>query len=218
MTERKENRSSRRSRRLIRQAFLELLEEREFSKITIIDIVERADLNRSTFYAHYPDIFGIVDEMQNEILQRNMQIFSNIEYRNILKDPMPYLQCITNTMQERMTLLKRIGQSGNIQQKTTRFLLLMENDIMNNSDIPEAVRNSPQFGIRVHFFLGGILNTYQHGRPAGLHAGGGFSANCRYGSADGKRFSGNRLDEEFIKKSDNPMWLSDFRHCALIVC
>ena len=162
MTERKENRSSRRSRRLIRQAFLELLEEREFSKITIIDIVERADLTRSTFYAHYPDIFGIVDEMQNEILQRNMQIFSNIEYRNILKDPMPYLQCITDTMQERMTLLKRIGQSGNIQQKTTRFLLLMENDIMNNSDIPEAVRNSPQFGIRVHFFLGGILNTYQH--------------------------------------------------------
>ena len=32
---------------------------------------------------------------------------------------------------------------------------------MNNSDIPLAVRNSPQFAIRVHFFLGGIMNTYQ---------------------------------------------------------
>ena len=161
MMDHKENRSSRRSRRLIRQAFLELLEEREFSKITIIDIVERADLNRSTFYAHYPDIFGIVDEMQNEILQRNMQIFSNIEYRNILKDPTPYLQCITNTMHESMVLLKKVGLSGNIQQKMARFQLLLENDIMNNSDIPEAVRNSPQFAIQVHFFLGGILNAYQ---------------------------------------------------------
>lgn len=56
VTERKQNRSSRRSRRMIRQAFEERLREREFSKITVIDIVERADLNRPTFYAHYPDI------------------------------------------------------------------------------------------------------------------------------------------------------------------
>lgn len=146
---------------MIRQAFEELLTEQEFSKITIIDIAERADLNRSTFYAHYPDIYGIVEEMQNEILQRNMQIFSNIEYRNILKDPMPYLQCITDTMQDSMALFQKVGQTQNLQQKTSRFQLLMENDIMNNSDIPEAARNSPQFAIRVHFFLGGIMNTYQ---------------------------------------------------------
>ena len=161
MLDRKENRSSRRSRRMIRQAFEELLEHREFSKITVTDIVERADLNRSTFYAHYPDIFGIVEEMQNEIMQKHMQIFSNIEYRNILKNPMPYLQCITDTMQESMALVKTLGFSASIQKKNSRFQRLMENDIMNNSDIPLAVRNSPQFAIRVHFFLGGIMNTYQ---------------------------------------------------------
>lgn len=138
-----------------------MLQEREFSKITVTDIVERADLNRSTFYAHYPDIFGIVEEMQNEIMQKHMQIFSNIEYRNILKNPMPYLQCITDTMQESMALVKTLGFSASIQKKNSRFQRLMENDIMNNSDIPLAVRNSPQFAIRVHFFLGGIMNTYQ---------------------------------------------------------
>lgn len=63
MTERKEYRSSRRSRRMIRVAFESLIREREFSKITVTDIVERADLNRSTFYAHYPDIYGIVEEI-----------------------------------------------------------------------------------------------------------------------------------------------------------
>ena len=161
MTERKENRSSRRSRRLIRQAFEKLLKEKEFSKITVTDIVERADLNRSTFYAHYPDIYGIVEEMQNEIMQKHMQIFSNIQYRNILKDPMPYLQCITDTMQESMALGKKLGLSSNAPHKPNGFHLLMENDIMLHSDIPEDVRTSPQFAIRVHFFLGGIMNTYQ---------------------------------------------------------
>lgn len=160
MTERKENRSSRRSKKLIRQAFEQLLTEREFSKITIIDIVERADLNRSTFYAHYPDIYGIVEEMQNEILQRNMQLFSNMEYKNILKDPMPYLQCITNTMQESMALFQKVGLRQELLQKSSRLQLFLENEIMSNSDIPKEVRISPQFAIRVHFFLGGIINTY----------------------------------------------------------
>lgn len=79
--ERKENRNARRSRRMIRQAFEALLQERGFHKITVTDIVERADLNRSTFYAHYPDIYGIVDEMQEEIIQHNMELFQQIQLR-----------------------------------------------------------------------------------------------------------------------------------------
>lgn len=162
MKERKENRSSRRSRRMIRQAFQELLEEREFSKITVTDIVERADLNRSTFYAHYPDIYGIVDEMQEEILSRNMELFRKIEFRNILKDPMPYLQCITATMEENMILIRKLGLTENVQRKNGRLQQLMEFDIMNHSDIPREIRESDLFAIRVHFFVGGILNTYQN--------------------------------------------------------
>ena len=169
MTQQKENRSSRRSRRLIRQAFESLIQEREFSRITVTDIVERADLNRSTFYAHYPDIFGIVEEMQNEIMQRHMQIFSNIQYRNMLKDPMPYLQCITDTMQESIALARTLGLSEGIYQKPGRFQTMMEHDIMNHSDIPEEVRKSPHFAIRVHFFLGGIMNVYQRWAEGSLN-------------------------------------------------
>lgn len=160
--ERKENRSARRSHRMIRQAFEELLEEREFSKITVIDIVERADLNRSTFYAHYPDIYGIVDEIQEEIIGNNMELFHQIEYRNILKDPMPYLQCITATMEENLALMRKLGLTENVHRKSGMLQQMMEHDIMNNSDIPAEVRESALFAIRVHFFMGGILSTYQH--------------------------------------------------------
>lgn len=160
MTERKENRSARRSRRMIRQAFEELLQQREFSKITVIDIVERADLNRSTFYAHYPDIYGIVDEIQEEIIQRNMERFRQLEFRNILKDPRPYLQCITATMEENLELVHKLGEE-NVNRNSGKLQELLEHDIMYNSDIPQEVRESALFTIRVHFFLGGIMNVYQ---------------------------------------------------------
>jgi AcrR family transcriptional regulator len=156
-----ENRSARRSRRMIRQAFEELLQERGFHKITITDIVARADLNRSTFYAHYPDIYGIVDEMQDEIIQRNMELFRQLQFRNILKDPKPYLDCIAATMEQNLELMRRLGLSENLHLKTEKFQELMEYDIVHNSDIPEPVRQSVLFNIRVHFFLGGILHVYQ---------------------------------------------------------
>lgn len=161
MTERKENRSARRSRRMLRQAFEQLLQQREFSKITVIDIVEQADLNRSTFYAHYPDIYGIVDEMQEEIIQQNMELFQQMEFRDILKDPMPYLQCITATMEENLALMRKLGLTENTHRKSGKFQEMMEYDLMNHSDIPEEVRSSPLFAIRVHFFMGGIMNAYQ---------------------------------------------------------
>ena len=161
MTERKENRNARRSRQMIRDAFEALLKEKGFPKITVTDIVARADLNRSTFYAHYPDIYGIVDEMQDEIIQQNMELFRQLEFRNISKDPKPYLRCIAATMEQNLELMQRLGLSENIHRKSEKLQEMMEKDIMYNSDIPQEVRESALFGIRVHFFLGGIVNTYQ---------------------------------------------------------
>ena len=161
MTERKENRNARRSRQMIRQAFEALLKEKGFHKITVTDIVTQADLNRSTFYAHYPDIYGIVDEMQEEIIQHNMELFQQIQFRNILKDPKPYLHCIATTMEQNLELMQRLGLTENIHRKSEKLQEMMEYDIMHNSDIPETVRESALFGIRVHFFLGGIVNAYQ---------------------------------------------------------
>lgn len=160
MTQRTENRSSRRSRKMIRQAFEVLLKERGFHKITVTDLVARADLNRSTFYAHYPDIYGIVDEMQEEIIQRNMELFQQIRFRNILNDPKPYLDCIAATMEENLELMEKLGIET-VSRNGGKLQELLERDIMCNSDIPREVRESSLFAIRVHFFLGGIMNTYQ---------------------------------------------------------
>lgn len=37
-------------------AFLELIEEKEFAYITVKEICEKAGVNRSTFYLHYETI------------------------------------------------------------------------------------------------------------------------------------------------------------------
>jgi AcrR family transcriptional regulator len=47
------DRRTRRTRELLIHALLELIDTRHYDQISVQDIVERADVGRSTFYAHY---------------------------------------------------------------------------------------------------------------------------------------------------------------------
>jgi AcrR family transcriptional regulator len=53
----------RRTRRLLQDALRRLLQQKGFDNITVQDITEAATLNRATFYAHYPDKFGLLEEL-----------------------------------------------------------------------------------------------------------------------------------------------------------
>jgi AcrR family transcriptional regulator len=49
------DRRVRRTRQLLREALTELIVEKDYALITVRDILDRADVGRSTFYAHFRD-------------------------------------------------------------------------------------------------------------------------------------------------------------------
>lgn len=55
-----------RTRQLIREAFRELLQKKDFDSITINDIAQRATINRATFYAHYEDKYALLEEITEQ--------------------------------------------------------------------------------------------------------------------------------------------------------
>ena len=52
----------------IRSAFLKLLATKGFSKLTVRDIIQEAQINRSTFYAHYTDKYDLLNCVEQELL------------------------------------------------------------------------------------------------------------------------------------------------------
>lgn len=52
---------------LLKDALVQLLKERHISKVSIKSLCERADINRSTFYAHYTDQFDLLRQVQDEV-------------------------------------------------------------------------------------------------------------------------------------------------------
>ncbi len=58
-----------RTRDAIRNALVDLIEEKGFEAITVKDITDKAKINRGTFYAHYQDKFDLMTKCQEEIMQ-----------------------------------------------------------------------------------------------------------------------------------------------------
>lgn len=87
----KEYRSSIRSKKMIREAFLKLIQEKEISKISVTDIVNEADINRSTFYAHYPDVRGVMEEFEDQVIESMMGVLKDFKYEHFFQNPVPVL-------------------------------------------------------------------------------------------------------------------------------
>lgn len=51
----------------IEKVFIELLQTKELSEISVSDICKRAGLNRTTFYANYTDIYGLADAIRDKL-------------------------------------------------------------------------------------------------------------------------------------------------------
>jgi len=52
-----------RTRKLLEQAFIEIMNEKGFQDMTIQDITDRATVNRATFYAHFEDKYDMLDSL-----------------------------------------------------------------------------------------------------------------------------------------------------------
>lgn len=161
MAEKKEYRSALRSRRFIRQSFMELLKEKRLEKITVTDIVSRADINRSTFYAHYADVRALVEEIQREFVEQSVSLLQETDFLALMREPVPFLKKwieIANLNRELYTIL---GKNALAASSIEQFKLLLVEKAMNMPQIPDKIRKQKNYEIRINFFVGGIVNVYQ---------------------------------------------------------
>ena len=161
MSEKKEYRSAIRSRRFIRQALMDLLREKSFEKITVTDIVNRADINRSTFYAHYADVRALMEEIQNEFVDRALSVVKEMDFLELIHSPVPFLQKLIEIANENRELYTTIGKTMLTMSQLEKIKVILVEKALNLPEIPEEIRSQRNFRIRLHFFVGGIINVYQ---------------------------------------------------------
>jgi AcrR family transcriptional regulator len=158
--EKKEYRSAIRSRKMIRQAFFELLKEKNFEKITVTDIVKKADINRSTFYAHYPDVMGVVEEIQQEILTYTQQFMENVDFKDFYDNPKPHLQHIVKLVAENNELYRLLMTSAMAAKQLACLKYILIDRTIETLEMRNGSINKFEWEFSIRFYMGGIIDVY----------------------------------------------------------
>ena len=71
MAEVKEDRRIKRTKRQLSAGLIELMKKKNIKDITIKELVEKVDINRSTFYLHYSDIYDLLNDIEKNLWRRS---------------------------------------------------------------------------------------------------------------------------------------------------
>ena len=66
------DRRAQRTRQLVRQAGLEVIRDKGFTAMTIQDVADRANVNRGTFYAHFPDKYALLEALVRDQFRHHL--------------------------------------------------------------------------------------------------------------------------------------------------
>ena len=158
--ERKLNKNALRSKALIREAFYKLLTIKPYVTITVTDIVREADINRATFYAHYSCIADLLQEINNEIIEKLKEILSKFSLDRFCDNPTSLLfevsKFIDDNIDKYKILLEKTYSNDFMDYVTNLFVEYISNDL----SIPESIKKDRAFPLRVYYAAGGISTLY----------------------------------------------------------
>lgn len=92
------DRRQRKTKAAVQNAFMRLMLEKDISKITVKDVAALADINRSTFYLHYYDVYDIQTEIVRDTVDMVLQLVREQDFDSIVRDPYPLLKAISDQL------------------------------------------------------------------------------------------------------------------------
>lgn len=132
-----------RTKQSIREALIQLIDEKGFEAITVKDITIRAKINRGTFYAHYLDKFDLMNKCEEEILQEMSRI-AKLNFSSIIDSletdssnvpPFPLTVLLFEFLNENSDIMKALlGPKGDLSFQTKLKEFMWKTLYENNPD------------------------------------------------------------------------------------
>ena len=98
------------TKRVIEDTFLGLLETKAITKITVKELCELCEINRATFYNHYEDMFDLLKQIEDSILN---DIYRLVSLDNYCSMDDFYLEVLTFIKSNNKRFLIICSEKGN---------------------------------------------------------------------------------------------------------
>ena len=94
------NKRRRESQRRIESAFVNLIQTKELSEIRVAEICKDANVNRSTFYANYLDVYDLADKIGEKLTEDVRELYA--EEREKGYNSFDFLKIVQNIYDNRL--------------------------------------------------------------------------------------------------------------------
>jgi len=95
------DRRTERTKAKILEALLELSKEKSINEISIRELTERAKIHRNTFYIHYTDVYGILDDLENHMCTVAAEVTEQFTPQQLRENASDVLEIIFSYLKER---------------------------------------------------------------------------------------------------------------------
>lgn len=148
-----------RTRNLILDAFFDLLAEKNFESISVQDVTSKAQVNRATFYAHFPDKYALLDYsighmFRQEIEKRTLDAchYTHDNLRNLILAVCEFLSRLHSDCAQPHQQFESLVET---QIKKQLFDLLSfwlkQSKVKISTDIPATVATWAIYGLASHY-------------------------------------------------------------------
>lgn len=113
---------------VLKQSLLELMQSAPISKITVTDVCKRAEVNRGTFYAHFEDVYNLLEQIENDLMEDVVASFPPTFAPSDLKS---VLTLIFETIQANSALCKVLFSEYGDKDFLSRILYVARDSAIN---------------------------------------------------------------------------------------
>ncbi|MBQ7261149.1 MAG: TetR/AcrR family transcriptional regulator, partial [Lachnospiraceae bacterium] len=160
----KERRDVTRTKNAIERAYLELLFQKGYSKITVNEVINLADVSRGTFYAHYRDIPDLEEKVEERAIQ---DLKEACEGSNPERGSMTYRERLERVFdrfyifKDHFTQLLMAENNAKMMDKIRWFLVSALERAETKEKVVERVGEA-KAGMIFHIMAGGFVSGFEY--------------------------------------------------------
>ena len=154
-----EDRRVRKTRKAIYDVFCELTKEKKLNEITIKELCALADINKSTFYLHYRDIYDLANSIQTTLVEDVCAIIDEYSYDTIIaKAPEIWKRVAQKYFKDSNDLgmlMQRTGMGVMAQELERRAI-----DTIMNKFVAAGMKKGSELYFQHHLNVTFVINGY----------------------------------------------------------
>ncbi len=151
------NRSSRKTRQLIKKTFAQMLsEKKELGKISVSELCKRADISRGSFYSHYDDIYGVAEDYENELIDTFFDNARLVEAQDI----MHFIDSVFEFIRQNNENYRLLCKSNEFLFAAKKLAAIASGKLLELSHSDSRIQDRTYIELDLQIFLEGLLCEY----------------------------------------------------------